>query len=203
MKVADLQQFVHSLIAPIQGAGGSQTIVKDLQATVEGLRPFAEQKIADFNKLLATLQRFNGMKPAEFTKFLDTLIVEMDRGEIVVKQRQRASSRKPKQTPEEKARQSEEKVKQAAQRVQELRVKSLDPDFSYSAVDQEKATLNKLTAKELNAVARELDITQSFKKKDAALQALENYVKDLREQHDRGSFRPEHSPATTAAATQP
>ncbi len=53
MYVAALREFVLSLASPLRGAGATEKVLADIEATANGLAPFAEMKFADFSELLA------------------------------------------------------------------------------------------------------------------------------------------------------
>ena len=66
MKVSNLQQFVRSLVAPMQQAGAAVKVTGDLEQAVADLEPFAQLDVWQLSELLrhAKEYRDTGILPA-------------------------------------------------------------------------------------------------------------------------------------------
>jgi hypothetical protein len=173
MKVHDLQQFIKALTQPLTAAGGKKA-ADDLQRAADGLNQFQDMTIVDF------------------CSFLDRANHLVTTGELP------KSSRRP---AAPKTVVSAEQIQQKTQRLAELYERALDPDFSYDAVKQEVRGLANLKVDELKQIARDLNITRAFRKKDDILDALERRITERRATQERTQFRPPEEtarPSSTA-----
>ena len=63
MRVADLQQFLRSLVEPLKVSGAKAAIIDDLEASARGLDPFADRPVGEFAAFLARADHF--VRPAQ------------------------------------------------------------------------------------------------------------------------------------------
>jgi len=175
MKVHDLQQFLKSLAQPLTAAGGSK-VAADLERAADGLDQFRDMSVADFCGFLDKANHF--VTTGELPK---------------TGSRSRAKPRVD----------DAEELRQKTQRLMELYEKALDSDFSYDAVKQEVRGMSNLTVGQLKQIARELDLTRSFRRKDDVLDALERKITERRATHERNQFRPGETPSTPEPAAMP
>lgn len=160
MKVHDLQQFIRALAQPLTVAGAKK-VADDLVRAADGLNQFQEMTIVDF------------------CSFLDKANHFVTTGELP-----RSGKR-----PAPRRGGSEEEVRQKAQRLMELYERAIDADFSYDNVKQEVRALANLRVDDLKQIARELNMTRSFRKKEDILDALERHITERRATHERTQFR--------------
>ncbi len=171
MKVHDLQLFLKSLAQPLTSAGGKK-VADDLERAADGFNQFKDMSIT------------------EFCSFLDKANHFVTTGELPRTGGRSRTGARPAQglSPEE--------LRQKTQRLMELYERALDPDFSYDAVKQEIASLANLKVEELKQMARELNLTRSFRKKADILDALERMITERRASHERTQFRGAEEPAS-------
>jgi hypothetical protein len=168
MKVHDLQLFLKSLAHPLTSAGGKK-VADDLERAADGLNQFKDMSITDF------------------CGFLDKANHFVSTGQLPPSGRGRSA--RPARAS------NEEDVRRKTQRLMELYEKALDPDFSYDAVKQEIKDLDHLKVEELKQMARELNITRSFRRKGDILDALERKITERRASQERTQFRPGEEPS--------
>jgi hypothetical protein len=163
MKVADLQQFVKSLIAPLSTSGASK-VAGELDRVCSGLEPFKEMALAQFADFLAQADAYQreGTLPTG----------GRSRGKV-------ASAV------------DQSKVVAAAQQVQQLYERAADPELQYTTIDGEIKKLDKgLNKDEAIAVAREVGIATPLKTKKAALDEIKRKITTRKGSYERTRFGP-------------
>jgi hypothetical protein len=157
MKVADLQAFLTSLGGPLMAAG-AKAVAADLDKVRTGLEPFKELAVADFADFLARAHQFSvdGIVPMKGGKAKKGAAVD------------------------------QAKVDSAFQTVQNLYQHALNPDFQYTALDEEIKKLEKALSKdEAVAVAQLFALRKGMKSKKEALTEIRRKIAERREILDR------------------
>ncbi|MBI3408500.1 MAG: hypothetical protein HY040_09120 [Planctomycetes bacterium] len=163
MKVADLQQFVRSLVNPLQAAGASQKVVGELERAIAGLEPFAHSSLNDF---------------AQFLELADQYVKT---GTLPAKAGKATRSGTPRAAKAPKL-----SVEQAAQLMSTLYEKAIEPDMDYTRIDTEFAPIRSLTVKELVQVAQAVGLSLPARmKKDDVCKKLLLKVQERKENFDR------------------
>ena len=135
MKVSNLQQFVRSLVAPMQQAGAAAKVTDDIEKAVTDLEPFAQLDVWQLSELLrqAKAYRDTGTLPAPAGK--------------------RPTTRKPAAPKHDPA-----VVGEFAQKVRALEEKAATPESTREELRAglDALKLDKLSKDNLVGIAREL-----------------------------------------------
>jgi len=161
MKVAELQQFLRSLVGALAAAGGKQA-AGDLERAAAGLQPFQAMTVAEF---------------ADFLAQADTYKRD---GTLPVKSGGKA-----------KAAVDTGKVQEAAQKIQALYERAADPALSHAEIEAEVKKLSKLGKDSVIALAREFGIEQAVKSMKAAQEQIKLKIATRKESFERTQFRQE------------
>lgn len=161
LKVADLQQLVNSLAQPMRSAGASQKVLDDLARLSQGLEPFKERTMGEFNEFLEKADQCvrSGEWPAPG----------------------RSSSRRsgePKQPAMS--------VDEAAQRIASLMERAADPSMDMAAIEMEVRAMQGMTMPQLKEAAEQAHLAARGRTKDDLLKALAVAIKERKTSSDRG-----------------
>jgi hypothetical protein len=152
MKVSNLQQFVRSLIAPMQQAGANAKKLEDIELTCGDLQPFAEMEVWQLADLLRQTKehRDTGKWP-----------------ELPTKRPSAPKSKAPKKD-------ASAVILEFSQQVRALEEKAASPESTQEDLTSELDTLklDKLTVPQLSGIARELHQHPDAKAKKPALVEL-------------------------------
>jgi phosphotransferase system HPr-like phosphotransfer protein len=154
MKVADLQQLVNSLTQPMRSAGASQKVQDDLARLGQGLEPFKESTMAEFNEFLQKAQQC------------------VQTGEWPAPGKRASSRRSGSSTPGMS-------VHEAAQRLASLVERAAaDANLDYAAIEAEVMSLAPMTGTQLKEAAEQVHITARGRTKDDLLKAIAVAIKE-------------------------
>jgi hypothetical protein len=173
MKVADLQQFVRSLSAPLSTSGASK-VAGELDRVCTGFEPFNDMTLAEFADFLVLAHTYkrDGVL-ATGTRSRGKAAVALDRS----------------------------KVDKAAQQVQQLYERAADPELQYTTIEGEIKKLDRaLNKDEAIAVAVEVGIAKPMKTKKAALDEIKGKITTRKGSYERSQFGPPDQPTATAVA---
>ncbi len=160
MRVAELQQFLRSLVEPLNASGANKAILADLELACAGLEPFRGQSIKEFASFLARAEEF-------------------DRTGVL------ASAAKPTRTPRASTPKAPKmSTADALAALHSLYDRAGDDDMTHSAIQIEVKKLDALSKGDLDAVALEFGLSKAKTKKDA-LAAFERKIADRRASHQR------------------
>jgi hypothetical protein len=163
MNVAELQQFVRSLIQPLSTSGASK-VAGELDRICTGFEPFKDMTLA------------------QFTDFLSQAEAYQRDGTLPIGSRARRKSA----TAIDR-----DKVAKAAQQVQQLYERAADPELQYTAIEAEIKKLDKaLNKDEVIAVAGEVGIAGSLKTKKAGLDEIKRKITNRKGSFERSQFSP-------------
>jgi hypothetical protein len=165
MNVANLQTLLRNQAAFLADAGAAAKLVADFDSVAQGLEPFAAMKLDDLFGLLrqADEYRSTGILPVKVGK---------------------PKAAKPSAAAA---------IEAATQTLRQLYDQTIDPGFSFEAVDAALKSLGKLTVPQLKEVARATDIANVPTKKADIVAALGQKIKDRREMHQRAMVHGETS----------
>jgi hypothetical protein len=155
LKVADLQQFINGLAQPMKSAGANQKAIDDLQRMSQGLEPFKDRMIGEFNDFLQTAYNY----------ITDGTLPEPGR-----RSRRPAMPKAPLMSVEE-----------AAQRVMSLYERGAsDPNLDYSFIEAELKMLEPMTVPQLKQLAEQINMTlpPNTRTKQELLKAMAVGVKE-------------------------
>ena len=161
MYVAALRDFLHSLSQPVKASGGSASVVNDLDATAQGLEPFADLKFAEFAELLSQAREYR------------------DTGILPVKAGGRAAPKKPR-APKVPAL----TVEAAVALVVSLQEKAATPEGTHDALAEGLNPLNAMSAGDIAKLSAALEL-QKPKSKAKGLEAIRAQVAKRRQSFDR------------------
>jgi hypothetical protein len=147
MHVADLENFLRSLIRPLEASGARKEIVEDLHRACDGLKPFAQHTVKDFAGFLVQAEEYART------------------GAIPV---QAKPARAPRATKPKVAALTLEDGKAL---VASLYDRALADDVTHELIAAEVQKLDKLTAKDLVEVAKHFELVPG-KTKKASLDAI-------------------------------
>ena len=135
MKVSNLQQFVRSLVAPMQQAGAAVKVTGDLEQTAADLEPFAQLDVWQLSELLRHAKEYR-----------DTGILPAPAGK-------RPTTRKPAAKKNDPA-----VLLELAQKVREMEERAAMPESTREELRAglDALKLDKLTKDNLIGIAREL-----------------------------------------------
>ncbi len=168
LKVTDLQQLVNGLAQPMRNAGASQKVLEDLGRLTQGLEPFKERTMQEFNEFLQKADQCvqTGEWPAPG---------------------KRASSRRsgqPKMT-----------VNEAAQRIASLSERAAaDGNLDYAAIEAEVMTLDPMSMPQLKEAAEQVHIVARGRTKPDLLKSIAVAIKERKTSSER-TGRPDESMA--------
>jgi hypothetical protein len=176
LKVADLQQLVNGLVQPLRSAGASQKVLEDLARLTQGLEPFKDRPMGEFNEFLQKADQCvrTGEWPAPGA-----------RGS-----RRSAGPKAPKVSVEE-----------AAQRIMSLSERAAaDQGMDYAAIEAEVQVLKDMTMPQLKEAAEQAHISARGRTKPDLLKAITVAIKERKSSSERTQFRGEgaQQPAATA-----
>jgi hypothetical protein len=177
LKVADLQQLINGLVQPMRSAGASQKVVEDLGRMAQGLEPFKDRTIGEFNDFLQTAH----------TYVTDGTLPEPGR---------RSSGR----GRSARADGSKLSVEEAAQRVMDLYERwSTGQNLDPAALESEVQTLEPLTKEQLKQVAEQVHVSvpANPRTKEDLLKAITTAIRE-RKGGERTPQRPESRPEERA-----
>jgi hypothetical protein len=180
LKVADLQQLVNGLMQPMRSAGASQKVLDDLARMSQGLEPFKERTMGEFNDFLQKADQCvrTGEWPAP-------------------------GSRPSRRSGEPK--QPGMSVDDAAQRIASLMERAAsDANMNLAAIETEVRALEGMTMPQLKEAAEQAHLMARGRTKDDMLKALAVAIKERKMAPERGQraadgsseFRrePQHQP---------
>jgi len=150
MNVAELQQFIRSLVPPLSAGGAPRKITEDLERICTGLEPYRDRPIAEFADFLVRAEEYHrtGIVPGK----------------------KRAS---PRPQPVDQA-----KVLSAAQSIKSLCERSLDAELPQATIDAElEQAVQPLNTAELIQVVQEVGAGQ-VKTRKAAMAELSRLVRE-------------------------
>jgi copper homeostasis protein CutC len=150
MNIAELQQFIKSLVPPLTGSGAPRKITDDLERICTGLEPFRDKPIAEFADFLVRAEEYHrtGIVPGK-----------------------KRASPKP-QTIDQ------EKVLTAAQGVKALFERAFDAEMSAETLNHElEQLIQPLNTAEIVQVAQETGAGQA-KTKKAALEGIGRMIRE-------------------------
>ena len=174
MKVAELQQFISTLVPFVKAARASDTVTADIERAVQLLEPFKDKSLSEFNDFLRMADEYvrNGTLPASA----------------------RGGRARPKTPAEPKL-----SVQEAAQKFMALYERSNDPTLEETTIDTELSRLYDLSIPELQNLAKELNrpLPAGLKKKPDIVATFKRMIKDQKENNDANQPRLE-APAEPA-----
>lgn len=162
LKVADLQQLVNSLAQPMRSAGASQKVLDDLARLSQGLEPFKERTMGEFNDFLQKADQCvrTGEWPAPGG-------------------RSSRRSGEPKQPGMS--------VDEAAQRIASLMERAAsDPNMDMTAIETDVRAMQGMTMPQLKEAAEQAHLAARGRTKDDMLKALAVAIKERRTSGERG-----------------
>jgi hypothetical protein len=168
MKVADLQQLVTGLTQPMRSAGASQKVLDDLARLAQGLEPFKENTMQEFNDFLQKAEQC--VRTGEWPR----------PGQR--SSRRSGESRGPRMS-----------VDEAAQRLASLTERAAaDSNMDYAAIETEVMTMEPLSVPQLKEAAEQVHIQARGRTKQDMLKAIAVAVKEGKSaQRAMGERRPE------------
>ena len=152
MKVSTLQQFVRSLVAPMQHAGANGKMIEDIEQSCAALDPYAGLELSELTDLLRQIKEFR------------------DTGKWPEPPAKQPKTRKP-PAPKKDASQI---ILEFSQKVRSLEKKAASPDSTREDLISELGALKleKLTVPQLVGIARELGYQPEAKAKKPDLTNL-------------------------------
>ncbi len=173
LKVADLQQLVNGLAQPMRSAGASQKVLDDLARLSQGLEPFKERTMGEFNEFLEKADQCvrTGEWPAPG----------------------RRSSRRSGEP-----RQPGMSVEAAAQRIASLMERAADQNMDMAAIETEVRAMQGMTMPQLKEAAEQAHLAARGRTKDDLLKALAVAIKERKMSSERGQ-RPMEAAAGASA----
>jgi hypothetical protein len=175
MNVASLQQLLGQIGPFARAAGAAEKVASELDRVVQCLEPFKDKSVGEFNELLSRADEYDRTgklaPPAKAAKAPRT------------------------------AKAAAISVDEAAARFTALYDRATDPALDYATIDRELDALGSMTAPDLKAVAKKLNVTLPSKAtKTGIVGELKRKVKDRKGSFDRNQFRaPEPTPHVGAA----
>ena len=163
MRVADLQNFLRALSSPLAASGAKKEILEDLELACEGLAPFADYPIKDFAGFL--------VRAEEYART----------GVIPVQAKPSRAPRAP------KVKVPALTLDDANGLVASLYDRCTSDDVTYEFITAEVQKLDKLTAKDLTAVAKQFGVV-SGKTKKASVDAVLDKITRRKTTHVRNQF---------------
>jgi len=170
LKVADLQQLVNGLAQPMRSAGASQKVLDDLARLSQGLEPFKERTMGEFNEFLEKADQCvrTGAWPGPG-------------------RRSSRRSGEPKQPGMS--------VDEAAQRIASLMERAAaDPNMDIAAIEAELRAMQGMTMPQLKEAAEQAHLAARGRTKDDMLKALAVAIKERKMSGERGQ-RPVETPS--------
>ena len=163
MRVADLQGYLRALKTPMEASGARKDIVDELERVCDGLAPFAEHQIKDFAGFLVRAEEYarTGILPVQ------------------------AKPARAPRTP--KAKVPAITLADAQALVDSLYETSTSDQVTYEFITAEVQKLDKLTAKDLIAVAKHFGVVPG-KTKKASLEAILDKITRRKTTHVRNLF---------------
>jgi hypothetical protein len=163
MRVAELQQFIRSLIPPLQSSGAKASVVDGLEGMAGGLEPFKELAVEPFADFLRRAEEYDrtGIVP------------------VVAK-----AATKPRAP---KAVVAAYTVDEALRDLRSLQDRSIGEDVTYAAIASEVKKLDKLKKPDLDAVTIEIGLGKA-KSKAAAIDAVTEKITNFKKSHQRNQF---------------
>jgi len=162
LTVADLQQFINGLAQPMRSAGANQKAIDDLLRMSQGLEPFKERMIGEFNEFLQTAYNY----------VTDGTLPEPGR-----RSRRAGTPKAPMMS-----------VDEAAQRVMALYERGAsDPNLDYAVIEAELKMLEPMTVPQLKQLAEQINMTlpPNTRTKQDLLKAMATGIKDRKLSADR------------------
>jgi hypothetical protein len=163
MRVAELQQFIRSLIPPLQASGAKASIVGDLEETCLGLEPFKDLGVDAFAGFLRRAEEYDrtGIVP------------------VVAKAAPKPRAAKESGPPYA--------ADDALRDVRELYERCLGDDVTFAMIEAEVKKLDKLKKPDLDRVTAGFGVGKA-KSKPAALAAIREKIDDYKKSHQRTQF---------------
>ena len=164
MRVADLQQFIRSLIPPFQASGANAKTVGEIESACAALDPFADRAIGEFADFLRRAEEFDrtGIVP------------------VVAKAATKPRAPKKEATPALT-------VDAALIDLRDLYERSLGEDVTYQMIEEGVKRLDKLKKPDLDLVTIQFGLGK-LKTKPLALAAVREKISDYKKSHQRTQF---------------
>lgn len=167
MTVAELRQFLNSLAAPLDSAGGKQ-VAHDLRRAADGLAPFASLSVTAFADFLARAKQFaeTGVVPGKAGRATKAKVID------------------------------DEAIHAAAASYQRLYDRCTDPAVGETEIATQMKALEKLSKDALIALARTVGIQKTLKTKKDAAAELRRRISDRRATFERVGLGADAVPAS-------
>lgn len=164
MRIANLQQFIRSLIPPFQASGAKEKTIAEVEEACVALEPFAGLAVGEFADFLRRAEEYDrtGIVPVA--------------AKTATKPRAPRKEAAPAYTAEE-----------ALRDLRDLYERSLGDDVTYQMIADGVKRLDKLKKPDLDSVTAQFGLGK-LKTKPLALAAIREKVEDYKKNHRRTQF---------------
>lgn len=163
MRVAELQQFIRSLIPPLQASGAKADVIKGLEGVAAGIEICSEISVEAFADFLRRAEEYDrtgiipvSVKPAPKSRAKKAAVPALT-------------------------------IDEALAHLRNLQERSIADDVTFAIITAEVKTLEPLKKPDLDTVSREFGLPKP-KSKAAALQAIDDKIAGYKKTHQRNQF---------------